>query len=161
MFDERVRDDAYALEVRGRKEVLKVFLYGILHPVVENIPLSSFSTVPKTKTGPSGASTQWMTRPHVLICSLHQVISKFISSGAIADEMHYVSDWYRMLDHPDMVRRRGLSNLYDQPLGRHNEAVVVHQVKTEKLWQKVNEWLDLTRNGIDVCHVRRMSPRQR
>lgn len=80
------------------------------------------------------------------------------------EELNIVSDWFRLPDHAGMdptvgssrrshrmALRPDVSADWIQPLGRHAEVLVLHQLKTEKQWEEVMLWLDKTENGAGVC----------
>lgn len=69
------------------------------------------------------------------------------------DRFHFVSDWYRLVDHPFMTTRLDVSRNWIQPVGRHSEVLILHQVKTKWQWKNVNQWLDRTKNGTTICAV--------
>lgn len=80
-----------------------------------------------------------------------------VAEGALrgegtTEELNVVSDWYRFTDHWRMREVRGdVSAQWVQPLGRHAEMLVIHQLKKENQWLDVMMWLNKTANGTSVC----------
>ncbi|CAD7970874.1 unnamed protein product [Amoebophrya sp. A25] len=66
--------------------------------------------------------------------------------------LHVVSDWYRLIDFPNTCPESRY--LWDQPLGRNAEAVLVHQLKKAHQWDALLKWLDATHNGTKPCPQR-------
>lgn len=81
---------------------------------------------------------------------IYWALDEFAARGEV-DRFHFASDWYRLVDHPFMTKRMDVSGDWIQPMGRHAEVLILHQVKSKTLWKNVNQWLDRTKNGTSVC----------
>ena len=63
--------------------------------------------------------------------------------------INVIIDWYRFLDMPNWEFFCPMK--LQQPLGIHNEVVLIHRIKSEQDWNEIIRWLNLSNNGTTQC----------